>query len=363
MKKLIKLHVIGGARPNFVKIAPLLKLLDSSKFFKVIFINTGQHYDKNLSDNIMRDLSLRKPDLNIGVGSGSHIYQISTIMKKYEKIILTTKPNLVIVFGDVNSTVAAALTAKKMGIKVAHIEAGLRCYDDDLTEEINRRITDSLSDYLFTPSKKESDNLKKENIQGKIYLVGNIMIDSLEFFFKKKRSSKTLSNHFDGLMTFHRPENVDNKIKLGKLIKEIKKWTKKYKIIFPVHPRTLSSLRKFKFEKDILNNTNLIQTGPLSYNDFLIHMKNSKFIITDSGGIQEESTYLGVPCFTVRKNTERPITISKGTNKLVKLEDINSLLKKVKKKKIKISLWDGRTSLRILKFLEKIYCKDFTFEK
>ena len=182
------------------------------------------------------------------------------------------------------------------------------------------------------------------------------MIDSLEFFFKTKKNVKTLINDFDGLITFHRPENVDNKIKLDKLIKEIKKWTKKYKIIFPVHPRTLSSLKKFKFEKDIHNNTNLIQTSPLSYNDFLMHIKNSKFIITDSGGIQEESTYLGIPCFTVRKNTERPITISKGTNKLVKIEEVDSLLKKIKKKKNKIPMWDGKTSLRILKFLEKIYC-------
>ena len=354
----INVHLIGGARPNFVKIAPLLKLLDKSKYFNPLFINTGQHYDKNLSDNIMNDLELRQPDVNIGVGSGSHIYQISTIMKKYEKIILTKKPKLVIVFGDVNSTVAAALTAKKMGIKVAHVEAGLRCYDDDLTEEINRRITDSLSDYLFTPSKKENENLKKENIQGKIILVGNIMIDSLKFFFQKKKNIKTFIYDFDGLITFHRPENVDNKNKLMKIIKEIKKWTKKYKFIFPVHPRTQSSLKKFKFEKDINQNKNLIKIGPLSYNDFLIHMKSSKFIITDSGGIQEESSYLGIPCLTVRKNTERPITISKGTNKLVKLEEVNNLLNKIKKKKNKIQMWDGKTSLRILRFLEKIYHKE-----
>ena len=352
----INVHLIGGARPNFVKIAPLLRLLDKSKCFNPFFINTGQHYDKNLSYNIMNDLELRQPDVNIGVGSGSHIYQISTIMKKYEKIILIKKPKLVIVFGDVNSTVAAALTAKKMGIKVAHVEAGLRCYDDDLTEEINRRITDSLSDYLFTPSKKESENLQKENIQGKIVLVGNIMIDSLKFFFQKKKNGKTFIHDFDGLITFHRPENVDNKIKLMEIIQEIKKWTKKYKFIFPIHPRTLSSLKKFKFEKDIYNNKNLIQIEPLSYNDFLIHMKNSKFIITDSGGIQEESSYLGIPCLTLRKNTERPITISRGTNKLVKLKEVNNLLEKIKKKKNRIPMWDGKTSLRILKFLEKIYC-------
>ena len=179
------IHFIGGARPNFIKIAPLIKIFDKERLFNSLFINTGQHYDKALSENIIKDLNLRKPDLNLGIGSGSHIYQISEVMIKYERILLRGKPDLVVVFGDVNSTIAAALAAKKNGIKVAHVEAGLRCYDDNLPEEVNRRLTDSISDILFTPSKNENLNLKKENITKNVFFVGNIMIDSLVSFLKK----------------------------------------------------------------------------------------------------------------------------------------------------------------------------------
>ena len=231
------IHFIGGARPNFIKIAPLLTLFDKESSFNNIFINTGQHYDKTLSDNIMKALDLRKPNLDLKVGSGSSVNQISLIMKKYEEILKKTKPDLVIVFGDVNSTLAGALAAKKNGVKVAHVEAGLRCYDDNLPEEINRRLTDSISDILFTPSKNENLNLKKENITKNVFFVGNIMIDSLVSFFKKNNVKPNFSN-IDGLITLHRPENVDEKSKFESILKNLEKWTKKYRILFPIHPRT-----------------------------------------------------------------------------------------------------------------------------
>ena len=348
------IHFIGGARPNFIKIAPLLKLFEKEKKIKSVFINTGQHYDKALSENIIKDLGLRKPDLNLGIGSDSHINQISKVMIRYEKYLKFRKPNLVVVFGDVNSTIAAALTAKKNGVKVAHVEAGLRCYDDNLPEEINRRLTDSISDILFTPSKNENLNLEKENITKNVFFVGNIMIDSLVSFFKKTNDRPTFSN-IDGLITLHRPENVDEKKKIESILKNIEKWTKKYKILFPIHPRTQKNLIKFKLLKKLetINNLNLV--SPLSYSEFLLQLKESKFIITDSGGIQEEASFLGKPCFTLRKNTERPVTITMGSNKLVKLSDINTLLNKdLKQKMKKIPKWDGQTAERIFEIL-KIY--------
>ena len=346
------IHFIGGARPNFIKIAPLLKVFEKEKKIKTVFINTGQHYDKALSENIIKDLGLRKPDLNLGIGSDSHINQISKVMIKYEKFLKLEKPNLVIVFGDVNSTIAAALTAKKNGIKVAHVEAGLRCYDDELPEEINRRLTDSISDILFTPSLNENKNLEKENIKKNVFFVGNIMIDSLVHFFKK---NKIKSKFFDVdcILTLHRPENVDDEKQLRNILKKLKGLAKRYKILFPIHPRTKKNLEKFNLFEDLEKISNLILSAPLSYSEFLIQLKASKFIITDSGGIQEESSFLQVPCYTLRKNTERPITISMGTNKLVKLDSIKLLgIRKTLKVK-KIPKWDGKTSQRILKVLKK----------
>ncbi|MBS30359.1 MAG: UDP-N-acetylglucosamine 2-epimerase (non-hydrolyzing) [Candidatus Marinimicrobia bacterium] len=344
------IHFIGGARPNFIKIAPLLTLFDKESSFNNIFINTGQHYDKTLSDNIMKALDLRKPNLDLKVGSGSSVNQISLIMKKYEEILKKTKPDLVIVFGDVNSTLAGALAAKKNGVKVAHVEAGLRCYDDNLPEEINRRLTDSISDILFTPSKNENLNLKKENITKNVFFVGNIMIDSLISFFEKTIDKPNFSN-IDGLMTLHRPENVDEKKKFESILKNLEKWTKRYRILFPIHPRTKKNLIKFKLLEKLkkINNLNLV--NPLSYSEFLLQLKDSKFIITDSGGIQEEASFLGKPCFTLRKNTERPVTIKMGSNKLVKLSSINKLLNKELKPKKKKSL-NGTVKLQnvFLKF-------------
>ena len=350
---MLKIDLIAGARPNLVKLAPLLKLLKKEKKILTTFIYTGQHYDKTLYQSNLFDLDIEKPQINLGIGSGSHNYQISSVIKKYDEFLKTNRTDLTVVFGDVNSTLGAALAAKNRKIKVAHIEAGLRCYDDNLQEEVNRRLTDSISDYLFTPSILENKNLNNENIKENIFFVGNIMIDSLKNFLSKKKNLNEKYKNVDGIITFHRPENVDNKKSLKEIIIEIKTWCKNYKILFPVHPRTKKKINNFNLMRDLKTIKNLTICEPLNYNDFLLQVCKSNFIITDSGGLQEETSYLGIPCLTVRKNTERPITIINGTNKLVKIKDISSSLSKIKNKKIKISKWDGKTSIRILKIIKQ----------
>ncbi len=350
----LKLHIVGGARPNFIKIAPLIRLLDKDKYFLTKFINTGQHYNSKLYDKILVDLKLRSPDINLNVGSFSGNTQISKIMYRYEKYLKENTPDMVIVFGDVNSTLASALTAKKMGIKLAHIEAGLRCYDDDLPEEVNRRLTDSVSDYFFTPSPNEKINLKKENITKNIFFVGNIMIDSLKIILNenKKIEDRFVKNY--GLITLHRPENVDNLEQFSRIIDKLEEISKKINLIFPIHPRTKKSLRKFNLIKKIRSIKNIKITNSFGYIEFLRHVKHSEFVISDSGGVQEETSILGIPCFTLRKNTERPITITKGNNQLVNLKNIISKVNLRKKKKIIIAKWDGKTAERIVKVLKSI---------
>ncbi len=354
IKSKLKLHVIGGARPNFIKIAPLLKLLDNEENFDTKFINTGQHYNVQLYDRILHDLNLRLPDVNLNVGSSSSNTQISKIMFRYEKYIKKNIPDIIIVFGDVNSTLAAALTAKKMGIKIAHVEAGLRCYDDDLPEEVNRRITDSISDYLFISSVNEKVNLNKENIKDNIFFVGNIMIDSLKMIMEKNKDLKTNNKKY-ALITLHRPENVDNKVMLKKIVLALENISKSINLVFPIHPRTNKSFRDFKLLKKIKAIKNISIIDSLGYIDFLCHLKNSEFVISDSGGVQEEATFLNIPCYTLRKNTERPITILKGTNTLVNLDNIMNKIKLNKKiLKSKINKWDGMTAQRIFKILKDL---------
>ena len=350
----LKLHLIGGARPNFIKIAPLLKLLDKNKNFETTFVNTGQHYNNKLYDKILEDLGLRLPDINLNARSSSSNAQFSKIMSRYEKYINKNTPDLVIVFGDVNSTLATALTAKKMGIKIAHIEAGLRCYDDCLPEEINRRLTDSISDYYFTPTRNEEKNLRRENIKKNIFFVGNIMIDSLKLILKKNQNFKVSFQKF-GLITLHRPENVDYKNNLLQIIEKIEEISKTITLVFPIHPRTKKSLERFKLLKKLNSIKNIKLCEPFGYYRFLMYLNKSQLIITDSGGVQEEATFLGIPCFTLRKNTERPITISEGTNSLVNLSNIIKKVKTREQKKVNIEKWDGNTSKRIIKILEQIY--------
>lgn len=357
-----KIFIIGGARPNFMKIAPLIHELKQEKIaFKLI--HTGQHYDYNMSKIFFDNLGIPKPDYFLNVGSGSHAIQTAKIMIEFEKVILKEKPRLIIVVGDVNSTIACALVAKKLFVEVAHIEAGLRSYDLMMPEEINRKLTDQIADYLFITEKNALSNLENEGINSsKVFFVGNIMIDNLARNMENARKNeyyKSLNLKYQsyGLVTIHRPSNVDNVKDLKEVI-EILNYIQRYiKIVFPVHPRTQKNLKKFNLRED-LNTLNIILTEPLGYLEFLNLMINAKFILTDSGGIQEEASYLNIPILTLRKNTERPITIEKGTNTLVGNDFnkvkvcIEEILSNSYKKGQSIEKWDGKTSQRIVKIIK-----------
>lgn len=372
MKKIIS---VVGARPNFMKMAPIHKQLLKHKS-KVVhkIVHTGQHYDKKMSDVFFKELELPKPDIYLGVGSKSHAEQKAHIMIEFEKVLLKEKPDLVLVYGDVNSTIAASLVSSKIlnskgkTIPVAHIESGLRSFDRTMPEEINRMVTDVISDYLFVTEPSGVKNLKHEGIQNsKIYFVGNTMIDSLIFYMKKIMRSVILSelciskNYF-ALITLHRPSNVDVKNNLKKILrifKNINKENPGLDIVFSVHPRTIKMLDKFKLKSFFEEINNLIIAEPFGYFDFLNLISNSKFILTDSGGIQEETTYLKIPCITLRSNTERPITVKTGTNIICGLDEklITGIIKKIESGKFKKGkipeLWDGKAAERIVNALLK----------
>ena len=357
-----KIHLIVGARPNFIKLAPLCDILIKKKIkFKVI--HTGQHHEISMSNIFFKDLNLPKPDINLDVNNKHHGEMTGEIMIKYEKYILKNIPNLVIVFGDVNSTLACAIVAKKLLIKVAHVESGLRSNDLRMPEEINRIIVDRISDILLSPSRDAIDNLLNEGIEKrKIKFVGNIMIDNIIKYRKVIEKNNILKNldiekRDYCLLTMHRPENVDDLDNFKKFIFNINKISKKILIVFPVHPRTNKILNSKKFKKEYLIH-NIIMTKPLSYMESQKLIKNAKFVITDSGGIQEETSFYNVPCLTFRKNTERPITILQGSNKLVNIKNINKYSNKILKgksiNKNKIKFWDGKTAYRILREILKI---------
>ena len=353
---------VVGARPNFIKIAPLIKEIEkiNIKDFKINYslVHTGQHYDKKMSDNFFKELNIPKPNVNLEVGSGTQAEQTAAIMVKFERYLLNNPTDLVIVVGDVNSTMACAITAKKLNIKVAHIEAGIRSFDLSMPEEINRMVTDSISDYFFTTSLLASKNLIDLGIDdNKIFFVGNIMIDTLfEFRPKFKKPSffsdynLSLKNYI--VMTLHRPSNVDNDLNLKKLIDEVLLYCNEVKVVFPAHPRTKKVLKKLK-----IFNKNLLICDAMGYLEFNYLVENSLGVITDSGGITEETTVLGIPCMTLRDNTERPETVSVGTNELLgsDISKISVSLKTLfngKWKKGKIpELWDGKTSERVVKIL------------
>ena len=350
-------HLVCAARPNFMKIAPLYHALRKELWANPVIVHTGQHYDLNMSDNFFRDLKLPEPHIHLGVGSGSHAEQTGQVMINYEKTLLKEKPDLVVVVGDVNSTMAATITAVKLGIRVAHLEAGLRSFDRAMPEEINRLVTDSLSDLLLTPSPDADNNLILEGVSPeKIHCVGNIMIDSLEMIreeIEKQEAFKKfgLLPGGYGIVTLHRPSNVDNPENLKSLCQLLRDISQKTPLIFPIHPRTRKNLENDNF-LDILTKTdNLYLPEPLSYIPFLNLVFNCRFVITDSGGIQEETSYLNIPCFTLRPNTERPITIKQGTNQLCDLKNIRQRLKDVldskRSKKSPINLWDGKTAIRV----------------
>lgn len=369
----MKILLIAGARPNFMKIAPLVHELkrvqslqngnESDNHKEIIFkvVDTGQHYDYEMSSIFFEDFDLPKPDYFLNSGSGTHGQQTARIMVEFEKVCFEEKPDLVVVVGDVNSTLACSITAKKLNIKVAHVEAGLRSFDMTMPEEINRIVTDTLADFLFVTEKSGIENLKKEaKSEDKIFFVGNIMIDTLFYCLEKLKNTKPPKNtNFKyGVLTLHRPSNVDDKDKLKDILDGLVNVANDMVIYFPIHPRTKNNLEKFGLDYWI-DKTNIKIIPPLSYIEFLDLWKDANFVFTDSGGIQEETTVLGIPCFTIRENTERPITIEQGTNILVGTtgkEIIDAYIKlKVgdRKKGTVPELWDGKTAERIVKIINE----------
>ena len=349
MKKKI-LHVVG-ARPNFMKMASVYCNLNKYKGISQVIVHTGQHFDYNMSDVFFEQLDLPKPKINLGIKGGTVLSQIGRGILKIEEALLMQSPDLVCVYGDVNAAAFTSIAASQLGIKIAHIEAGLRSFDKSMPEETNRIITDTLSDYLFTHSEDGYINLINEGKnKSQIFFVGNVMIDSLKkFIHTKEVSFKFEVPEKYAMVTLHRPSNVDNKNTLNTLIAFLNIIGEQYKIILPLHPRTKANM-DLKFKTKFKN---IIFTDPLSYFEFISLEKNAQYVITDSGGVQEETTFLGVPCFTLRNNTERPITVSEGTNIIVgtDIPNLKSCLNdffggKIKKGRIP-DLWDGNAGLRI----------------
>ncbi|MBI3795643.1 MAG: UDP-N-acetylglucosamine 2-epimerase (non-hydrolyzing) [Deltaproteobacteria bacterium] len=348
-------HVVG-ARPNFMKAAPVVRALACSDFLRQTLVHTGQHYDVNMSEVFFRELGLPAPDVNLEVGSGSHAQQTAEIMSRFEPVVLEHKPDLVLVYGDVNSTVAAALVCAKLLVPVGHVEAGLRSFDRTMPEEINRLLTDQISDLLFTPSIDGNENLLREGVAAeKMHLVGNVMIDTLIRLLPVAQEGTILTRlelqpyHY-GLVTLHRPSNVDEPRMLASIMAALNDIGDDLPLVFPVHPRTRERLKTLEV-RALSPCVRLID--PLSYLDFLALQRSATVVITDSGGIQEESTYLGVPCLTMRENTERPITITLGTSLLIgrdltRLRDEVRRILEGKGKHGQIPpLWDGHTAKRI----------------
>ena len=365
MSRILKkpIYVVAGARPNFMKVAPLIKEFQKEKLnFKLI--HTGQHYDYNMSKVFFDDLGIPEPDVHLNVGSASHAVQTANIMLEFEKIIIKEKPSLVVVVGDVNSTIACALVANKLHVKVAHIEAGLRCFNMKMPEEVNRLLTDQISDFLFTTEKSAELNLKREGIAAdKIFFVGNIMIDTLIANLEKAKKLNMLDkynlNKNDyALITLHRASNVDIKENLEKLVNILDFLQEKIKVFFPIHPRTKKNLEKFDLEKNI-KDLNIVVSNPIGYLEFLNLMTNSKLILTDSGGIQEEASYLKIPILTARESTERPITVDEGTNTIIwnDLEKAKKYIEEILSNKYKqgknIEKWDGHAAERIIEVIKE----------
>jgi UDP-N-acetylglucosamine 2-epimerase (non-hydrolysing) len=350
------LHVVG-ARPNLMKVAPVLAGLKQYSQIKQTLIHTGQHYDTNMSDVFFQQLEIPAPDVNLGVGSGSHARQTAEIMTRFEPVVLERKPDMVLVYGDVNSTVAAALVCSKLLIPVGHVEAGLRSRDRAMPEEINRLITDQLADLLFTPSADGDENLEREGIpSGKIHRVGNVMIDSLVRLLPAAMEQKLngLPDRYV-LVTLHRPANVDDDGTLKGILECLLELNSELKVVFPVHPRTRQRIAEFGFDASQLD-----LREPLPYVEFLALQRRATVVVTDSGGIQEETTYLKVPCLTVRNNTERPVTVTMGTNVLVgqdgaKLRsELGRVLRGGQKQGTVPPLWDGHAGERIAQILSDL---------
>lgn len=369
MTKNSKIHLIVAARPNFMKIAPLYHALKKTDWAAPVIVHTGQHYDVKMSDAFFKDLMLPEPHLHLDVGSGTHAQQTGLVMIAYEKILMQERPDLVIVVGDVNSTAAATLAAVKLKIKTAHLEAGLRSFDRTMPEEINRIVTDAIADILWTPSKDGDENLLHEGIAPeRIECVGNIMIDSLEMMRPAIERENTLErigltplNY--GVVTIHRPSNVDDSNTLETIIEALVKLSEQLVLIFPIHPRTHKNLTQLQLIPYLKKAQNIILLNPLGYVEFMNLVFSAKVIITDSGGIQEETTYLGIPCLTLRPNTERPITITHGTNRLCTPYELQTQVTRIIQTQpvnsTKLPLWDGYTADRVVASIQRMmYGKD-----
>jgi UDP-N-acetylglucosamine 2-epimerase (non-hydrolysing) len=382
----MKIVLVAGARPNFMKIAPILRAIKDynekaqnkagARTLDPILVHTGQHYDYEMSKVFFEDLEMPDPDVYLGIGSGTHAEQTGKAMIEIEKLLIERKPDLVVVVGDVNSTLAGALAAVKLHIPVAHVEAGLRLFDKTVPEEVNRLLTDAISDYLFTYAVDSDENLKNEGIpQEKIYFVGNVMVDSLMQSKKKASQRNTLSrmglkNGGYGVLTLHRPDNVDEKESLSRIIKAVTEVSHKIPIVFPAHPRTQKNLKEFGLLPNPLSPVSSLQSpvtdhqllisNPLGYLDFLQLMMSSKFVLTDSGGIQEETTILNIPCLTLRDSPDRPVTVREGTNTLVGKDserirnEVSKILDGNRKTGRVPELWDGKAAERIVAILAKI---------
>ncbi len=360
---MIRIANVVGARPNLVKIAPLLREMKKHPEIRPLLLHTGQHYDESLSDIFFRQMGIPEPDVNLEVGSGSHAWQTAEILKRIEPVLLERQPDLILVVGDVNSTVSASLAAVKLGMPVAHVEAGLRSFDRSMPEEINRVLTDALAEYLFATEEAAIENLLREGRpRERIYLVGNVMIDALRHFLPIAQHSTIgqelgLMNGADfrpfAVLTLHRPSNVDSIDTLQKLLEAIEQVADRLPVIFPVHPRTQQKLQELKKPR----HPQFRIVAPVGYLDFLCLLTRARLVLTDSGGIQEETTALGVPCITLRENTERPVTVTEGTNQIVGQDPerilaaaLAALSGKGKAGRVP-KLWDGRAAERIVEIL------------
>jgi UDP-N-acetylglucosamine 2-epimerase (non-hydrolysing) len=359
----MKIVNVVGARPNLVKIAPLMREMRKHPEIQALLLHTGQHYDEKLSDVFFPQMGIPEPDVNLEVGSGSHAWQTAEILKRVEPFLLERRPDLVLVVGDVNSTFAASLAAAKLGISVAHVEAGIRIFDRTMPEEINRVLTDALADYLFVTEEDAIENLTREGRpRERIFFVGNVMIDALKLFLPIAQQSRIADELglSDGtgfrpfaVLTLHRPSNVDSVETLGKLLGAIEAIADHLPVVFPVHPRTRQKLGELQNE----NHPQMRLIPPIGYLDFLCLLSRARLVLTDSGGIQEETTVLGVPCLTLRENTERPVTVTEGTNQIVGQdpERIVAAAREVLAGKAKTGrvpqLWDGHAAERIVEVL------------
>jgi len=360
---MLQVHLIAAARPNFMKVAPLYHALAATDWAQPRIVHTGQHYDPNMSDAFFRDLGMPKPHFHLEVGSGSHAEQLGGVMIAYEKVALAEKPDWIIVVGDVNSTAACALVGTKLGIPVVHLEAGLRSGDRRMPEEINRLVTDAICDVYWTPSPDADAHLAREGVDAaKVDFVGNIMIDSYEMMREAieadtTRSAMGLAEVPYGVVTLHRPSNVDTEAALRPLVSQLVAVSARLRLVFAVHPRTRKRLQDFGLMAALEGAAGITLTEPLGYLQFMNLVTGSSAVVTDSGGVQEETTYLGIPCLTLRENTERPVTVTEGTNRLVKLEELAARLDDVIAGRWprgqRPALWDGQAARRCVEHLRR----------